>query len=172
MVSLKELKENVKSKIIKVSSEKSKLTQLPIGFGEETFIKKTLRKSKSWIQATAKNIRVSGIYTNVWIWTANSVLLSTSIIYYITIREFIGKIPSNIGLSIDGMGGYNYIVSKDILYLFPLLNLIIIPVILILGYKFSTKLNHILLVLIFVVLMYLPVQFFALRNIMAYFSLY
>lgn len=167
MLSLKELQHKVAKQLTEKTEEPEQMT---LGFENEALHKKFIRKAKTWYRITKKNLVISGLMLNPWIWIANSYALGVSIVFYMLIDSEYGNISSQIGISLMGNGRFDFLIEKNYLYVFPLINIIIIPIILILGYKYSKKLDHILFVLIFTIVIFTPVEFFALRNLIAYFS--
>ena len=152
-----------------VSQSREKLQPLGIGFKEDSTIVVAQSGLKKKFRLLEEQLRVSGFYTNYWMW--NIVFLNLLVAFVLGIIIFIsfGKLPSQIGFNVNNDSRFDTITPKEYLFLPVVVHLVILLGIFLISFRSQKKLNHLYMVLFFQQLVLAVFEFIAVRNLIAYF---
>jgi hypothetical protein len=115
---------------------------------EENRIKNLIPTLKHNVLKFGREIHYSGVYTNLWLWNVIFSNAAISTILYVIVHKNYNLIPSKIGLNLDTVKGYDYIVSKQILYAPIAVHIVISILTFIFVFRQGKKSNHLLILLL------------------------
>jgi len=131
MLSLNSIKKTIRKdkdpeKEAETPDPKEELKALEIGFKVESdfdIAKRNFRKKfRLWIE----EMKLSGFYTDFWMWNFVFLNIVTIFIVFFLIGKYYGQLPAQIGLNYDDDWSYDQLISKNILYLIPLIHFFVI----------------------------------------------
>ena len=132
---------------MKLLKKERALKQESLGL-EESRIKNIFPNLKHRFLKLGKEIHYSGIYTNFWLWNIIFANLAISLILFTLINRNYHLLPDKIGLNIDTLKGYDYIISKEVIYPPILIHIIISALTIIFVFRQGKKSNHLLIILL------------------------
>lgn len=142
---------------------------LEIGFKVESKFEILRRELGKKVRIYLEELKVSGFFTDTWMWNLVFLNLLMFFISLILIINNIGKMQQDIGLNTNDDRYLDLVINKNFLYAIPLFHLVLAVGFLFFGSKSQKKLNHLFIASFFQILGIIGLELFALRDFIVYF---
>ena len=145
------------------------LKPLEIGFKVESKLDITKRNLRKRFHFFVEELKVSGFYTNFWMWNFIFLNLLGVFMFLVLIGKYNATLPGLIGINTDSDWAYDITIPKSSLYFVPIFHVLIVIISIVFSIKSHRKLSQLYLAAFFQVLVLMIFEFLGVRNLIVYF---
>lgn len=136
-------------KFLKKSSDKSynKTVEVGLGFEADSPIKKGIKPIKKRIQNVGAKINLFDIWSNYIFWNFIFLQVFITLVLFTYIITSYSNLSSEIGLDFNYDSGLDQLVSKEVVFIFPTLHLLLAIFTIALIFRFRRYKNYLLVMI-------------------------